>query len=405
MQVTLLGLGGGTPESVTVAAQTVLERAELIVGAARLLDTLPAHAGQRRVAAVRADEIAETLACADAGEICVAFSGDTGFYSGAKALLPLLKERGIGCRVLPGISSVQLLAARLGRPWQDWTLCSAHGIGCDPIAAIMRGKPAFFLTGGVVTPATLCAELAEAGLGDVCVAVGENLSYEDERVTETTVAACMKMTFAPLAVLLVEAVERPDVPSGGLTDEDFLRGDAPMTKQEVRAAIRSKLAVRRGDIIWDVGAGTGSVSVELALAASEGRVYAVECREEACALIEANKRRFGAWNLRVVRGAAPEALRTLPKPDAVFIGGSRGNLREIIAAALAANPTARLCMTAIALETLSAALEACKKIDSTIEITQIAVNQTKSMGELHLLMANNPIFLIMAQRRETTCSN
>ena len=235
--------------------------------------------------------------------------------------------------------------------------------------------------------------------------MGENLSYEDERIMETTASECAKLTFAPLSVLLVEAVVRQDVPVGGIADEDFLRGEVPMTKQEVRAAVRSKLAVRRNDVIWDVGAGTGSVSVELALAAREGRVYAVECRDEACALIEANKRRFGAWNLRIVRGMAPEALRGLPKPDAVFIGGSKGNLREIIEAALAANPEARLCMTAIALETLSAALNDCKEMDLEAEITQILINRAKSTGELHLLTANNPIFLITAKRREATCSN
>lgn len=402
MRVTLLGLGGGTPQSATGEAKAALERAELVVGAARLLEALPENEGQRRIAAVRAEEIVGLLTAKAPESACVVFSGDTGFYSGAKALLPLLREHGIEHRVLPGISSVQLLAARLGRAWQDWTLCSAHGVDCDPIAAVMRGKPSFFLTGGAATPATLCAALAEAGLGDTRVTVGENLSYADERVTETTAAECAKMTFAPLAVLLVEAVERPDAPAGGLADEDFVRGDVPMTKQEVRAAVRSKLAICRGDVIWDVGAGTGSVSVELALAASEGRIYAVECRDEACELIEANRRRFGVWNLRVVRGTAPKALSGLPKPDAVFLGGSKGDLREIVEAALGANPAVRLCMTAIALETLSAAVEVCKELELDAEITQIAVSRTRPAGGLHLLTANNPIFLITAKRGGAT---
>ena len=193
---------------------------------------------------------------------------------------------------------------------------------------------------------------------------------------------------------------RPDVPAGGIADEDFIRGSVPMTKREVRAAIRSHLGVRRSDTIWDVGAGTGSVSVELALTADEGAVYAVERDEEALGLIEENRRRFGAWNLRVVRGTAPEALRELSAPDAVFIGGSKGNLRGIADAALAKNPNVRLCMTAIALETLSAALEAFRDMDT--EIVQIAVSRAKAAGELHLLMANNPVFLITAKRRETT---
>lgn len=400
MRVTLLGLGGGTPECVAAEARTALERAELVLGAERLLGALPPVEGQRRFAAVRAGEIMELLTREEAGIACVVFSGDTGFYSGAKALLPLLRERGIEHRVLPGVSSVQLLAARLGRPWQDWTLCSAHGADCDPVAAVMRGKPAFFLTGGDQTPARLCRALADAGLGDTRVTVGENLAYVEEHILETTAAACAGMGFASLSVLLVEAVPRPDRPVGGLTDEAFVRGDVPMTKQEVRAAALSKLALRRNDTVWDVGAGTGSVSVELALAASEGRVYAVEHREEACALIETNRRRFGAWNLRLVRGMAPEALRELPKPDAVFIGGSEGRLRAIIEAAYARNPDVRLCISAIALETLSTAMDALIRMDLETEITQIAVNRTKTAGELHLLTANNPIFLIAAKRGE-----
>ncbi|MBQ9647787.1 MAG: precorrin-6y C5,15-methyltransferase (decarboxylating) subunit CbiE, partial [Oscillospiraceae bacterium] len=157
MQVTLIGLGGGTAETVTAEARAALERAELVIGAARLLDAVPERAGQRRFSATRSEEIMELLAREDTFEACVVFSGDTGFYSGAKALLPLLTERGIGSRVLPGVSSAQLLAARLGRPWQAWTLCSAHGAGCDPVAALMRRNPAFFLTGGAQTPATHCA--------------------------------------------------------------------------------------------------------------------------------------------------------------------------------------------------------------------------------------------------------
>jgi precorrin-6Y C5,15-methyltransferase (decarboxylating) len=240
----------------------------------------------------------------------------------------------------------------------------------------------------------------EAGLGDARVTVGENLAAEDERVVECTASEAAERTFAPLSVLLVEAVERPDVPVGGVADEAFLRGNVPMTKQEVRAAILSKLALRRTDTVWDVGAGTGSVSVELALAVTEGRVYAVERSDEACALIEANRRRFGAWNLTLVRGNAPEALADLPAPDVVFIGGSGGALRPIMEASLAANPSVRLCVSVIALETLVAVLDACKALKLDMEITQISVSRTRMAGTLHLLTANNPVFLITAKRGE-----
>ena len=147
MQVNLIGLGSGQEETRSFEAQRALEKAGLVLGAERLLRSLPAVQGQTRIAAARPEEIASCLQKSDAKDPCVVFSGDTGFYSGADGLLRLLRKAGIAWRVLPGLSSVQLLSARLGEPWQDWVLCSAHGRPCDPIAALMTGKPAFFLIG------------------------------------------------------------------------------------------------------------------------------------------------------------------------------------------------------------------------------------------------------------------
>ena len=398
MQVTLIGLGGGTAEGLSAEARRALEQVELVLGAERLLENLPEIEHQGRIAATRAAELFARLKAAEAENPCVVFSGDTGFYSGADALLKLLREAGIACRVLPGLSSVQLLAARLGEPWQDWVLCSAHGRPCDPIAALMTGKPAFFLTGGGQTPASLCREIRDAGLGALQAVVGEKLGCPDERLVMQTAEACAGADFAPLSVLLVEAAPRPCERPGGIPDEAFCRGEVPMTKQELRAVILAKLAPLPEDTVWDVGAGTGSVSVELALAARRGQTWAVDAREEACALIEENRRRFGAWNLRLVRGRAPEALSPLPAPDAVFIGGSGGQLEGIVDAALAKNPAVRLCVPAIALETLSAALAVFAARGLDAEVTQIAVSRARPGARLHLLLANNPVFLVTACR-------
>lgn len=397
MNVTLIGMGSGQPENLTLQGLAALRQADLILGARRLLAVLPAGCTENRAAAYRPDEVAELLQTSGAENAVLVYSGDTGFYSGASSMMEKLEALGVRARVLPGLSSIQLLAAALGRPWQGWNLVSAHGRTCDPVAECMQGKPTFFLTGGSEDPATLCAQLAAEGFGDVQGVVGQCLGTPEEKLFRGSVKELAAGRFNSLSVLLVEAAEVLPRRAPGLPDEAFERGDVPMTKQEVRAAVLAKLAVRPEDILWDVGAGTGSVSVELALVAPRGRVYAVECRPEGCALIKANREKFRTRNLVLVEGLAPAALSDLPAPDAVFIGGSKGSLAAIVDAALDKNPDARICVSAIALESLSAAVAALTAKGRTVQVSQIAVSRAKAVGGLHLMMAQNPIYLITGE--------
>lgn len=397
MNVTLIGMGSGQPENLTLQGLAALRQADLILGARRLLAVLPAGCTENRAAAYRPDKVAELLQTSGAENAVLVYSGDTGFYSGASSMMEKLEALGVRARVLPGLSSIQLLAAALGRPWQGWNLVSAHGRICDPVAECMQGRPTFFLTGGSEDPATLCAQLEAEGFGDVQGVVGQCLGTPEEKIFRGSVKELAAGRFNSLSVLLVEAVEGLPRRAPGLPDEAFERGDVPMTKQEVRAAVLAKLAVRPEDILWDVGAGTGSVSVELALAAPRGRVYAVECRPEGCALIKANREKFRTRNLVLVEGLAPDALSDLPAPDAVFIGGSKGSLAAIVDAALDKNPDARICVSAIALETLSAAVAALTAKGRTVQVSQIAVSRAKAVGGLHLMMAQNPIYLITGE--------
>lgn len=397
MNVTLIGMGSGQPENLTLQGLAALRQADLILGARRLLAVLPAGCTENRAAAYRPDEVAELLQTSGAENAVLVYSGDTGFYSGASSMMEKLEALGVRARVLPGLSSIQLLAAALGRPWQGWNLVSAHGRTCDPVAECMQGRPTFFLTGGSEDPATLCAQLAAEGFGDVQGVVGQCLGTPEEKLFRGSVKELAAGRFNSLSVLFVEAAEVLPRRAPGLPDEAFERGDVPMTKQEVRAAVLAKLAVRPEDILWDVGAGTGSVSVELALAAPRGRVYAVECRPEGCALIKANREKFRTRNLVLVEGLAPAALSDLPAPDAVFIGGSKGSLAAIVDAALDKNPDARICVSAIALESLSAAVAALTAKGRTVQVSQIAVSRARAVGGLHLMMAQNPIYLITGE--------
>ena len=401
--ITLIGMGSGTPESLTAQGLAALQNAGLILGAKRLLEQLPQGCTEHRKALYQPEDVLAALAADPEVDAALVYSGDTGFYSGAAQLLPMLRAFGISCRVLPGLSSVQLLAAAVGRSWQEWKLVSAHGCACDPVAECLTagGKPVFFLTGGAETPASLCGRLTSAGLGDAHVLVGEELGRAEEKILFGTAQEFAQKQFASLSVLLVEHLPQPPRRVPGFPDEAFHRGEVPMTKQEVRAAILGKLSVRPGETVYDVGAGTGSVGIELARLSPLVRVYAIENAPQALDLIEQNRGRFGVYNLTVVPGTAPDIFdeQDLPVPDAVFIGGSKGRMGDIIRTVCQRNPSVRLLVSAIALETLQQTLDACKQEGLTqIQVTQIAVSRTRPAGQLHLLMAQNPVFLIQASR-------
>ena len=398
MEIAVIGLGLGAQETMTLEARRALEQADCVLGARRLLESLPDCVTSRRTAEIRPQALADYLKeHSEFRRPCVVMSGDTGFYSGAKKLLPLLDFCPV--RVLPGLSSPQYLAARLAIPWQDFQLVSAHGAGeeLDPAA---RGRVRylnFFPPGGRWRPEKSCRARRYGVLGDADVAVGENLSYPTERICRGTAAQMQNRQFAPLAVLL--ARRPPDFSrqsrAAGIPDDQFLRGKAPMTKQEVRAVSLAKLAPEPEDVVWDVGAGTGSVSVEAALLARRGRVYAVECQPEAWELLQENKRKFRVGNLFPVLGMAPEALKTLPPPDGVFVGGSKGNLAAVLQEALRKNPSVRVVVNAVTLETLRQAMEAMERLGfCDMEIAQIAVSRAKSIGDYHMMTALNPVFVV-----------
>ena len=392
-KITLIGMGASAA-TLTAEGWDALRRAERVAGARRLLEALPAEVTAERIPAVKPEEILSALE--GASSAAVLYSGDTGFYSGAPALLEQLRGRQVRVELLPGLSSVQLLAARLGRPWQDWKLVSAHGRPCDPVAAVCAGRPAFFLTGvGESGPAALCQKLADAGLDGLRVVVGEDLGLASQRIFAGSAAQAAGERFGPLAVLLAEPAFRLPRRTPGWPDGTFVRAEGvPMTKQAVRAQALAQLALRPGETVWDVGAGTGSVSLEMAYANGGAPVWAVERLPAACAVLEENRRRLGGWNVRVVEGAAPEALAGLPAPGAVFVGGTGGELEPILDAVWAANPEARVCLTAIALETLAAALEAFAARGRQAEVVQITAAHAGGPGRLHLLRAENPVFIL-----------
>lgn len=415
-KVTIIGAGPGNPDLLSRSALDAIGIADVVIGAHRALVGIDVPPDVVRCELVKtADIVAALTDAASWQRAVVVMTGDVGLFSGARRLVEALSgDAQVDVRVIPGISSASYLAARLARPWQDWRFASAHGVACDIVAEAERAGELFLVTSGGEDPSRLSGELVQAGFGDARVTVAERLSYPDERITCATASEIAGQMFDDLNVMLIEptggagspvgssasraANSRWPYASSGIPDELFIRGDVPMTKQEVRAVALAKLRLTATDTVWDVGAGTGSVSIEAALVARAGSVWAVERNAAGVRLIRENADAFGCGNVHAVPGVAPEALVKLPVPDAVFVGGSAGELPSIVEAALEKNSQVRLCVPCVTVETLT---EACALLSGSrfkgFEACQVSAARAEAVGSHHLMKAQNPVFLVSAR--------
>lgn len=404
-KVTIIGAGPGNPDLLSRAALDAIDIADVVIGAHRALAGIDVPPDVVRCELVKtADIVAALTDAASWQRAVVVMTGDVGLFSGARRLVEALSgDARVDVRIIPGISSASYLAARLARPWQDWRFASAHGVACDIVAEAERAGELFLVTSGGEDPSRLSGELVQAGFGDARVTVAERLSYPDERITCATASEIAGQTFDDLNVMLIEfaggvASSRWPYASSGIPDELFIRGDVPMTKQEVRAVALAKLRLTATDTVWDVGAGTGSVSIEAALVARAGSVWSVERNAAGVRLIRENADAFGCGNVHAVPGVAPDALAKLPVPDAVFVGGSAGELPSIVEAALEKNSQVRLCVPCVTVETLT---EACALLSGSrfkgFEACQVSAARAEAVGSHHLMKAQNPVFLVSAR--------
>ncbi len=390
----LVGIGMGTPDHLTGEARAAFEKADCILGSGRMLDSFKAAGKPLFDAYDPAKMLTYVQEHPEHRAIAVALSGDVGFYSGARRLITVFEGAGIRTKLVAGISSVTYFCSRLKIAWEDVKLMSVHGRKENLIGAVRTHFRTFTLLGGKDNVASLCEKLEKYGFENVKLYIGERLHYPEERVTEGTPAELKEKPFDSLCVAIIE---NPSYTSGlrsCIPDEEFQRGDAPMTKSEVRSLSVAKLNLNRDSIAWDIGAGTGSVTIEMALAAADGEVYAIEKKPAAAALIEENAKKFGTPNVEVHVGTAPEALADLPTPTHAFIGGSSGNMKEILQLLLSKNPQVRVVVNAITLETVAEANSCFKELGFTdIDITQIQAAKAKKVGPYEMMMGQNPVYI------------
>lgn len=393
-KVTVIGVGMGNLDTLTIEGEKALKESDIIIGSTRMLKAVSPF-NKVNFNSYKSKEIIDFINNnLEYKNICIVYSGDIGFYSGATSLIRELKNFEI--KTICGISSVVYFASKLNMPWQDIKLLSMHGRESNITYEVKHNKKIFSLLGGKDSVRKLCNILNDSGLGDTTIYIGENLSYENEFIEEGLVKDFLERDFKGLNVVLIInnnfSYEKPYIK---IEDNNFIKGKVPMTKSEVRSLSIIKLDLDKNSIVYDIGAGTGSISIEIAMNLQDGLVYAVEKDEKAIELIDINKKKFKVNNLEIIKGIAPNILKDMTPPTHVFIGGSSGNLKYIIEDILQKNPFVRVVINAITLETLQEALECIKKYSfKDVDITQVTISKSRQLGGYNLMTGQNPIYII-----------
>ena len=395
--VNIIGIGMGG-NGLTLSAKQRIDESDLIVGAKRMVETVAL--GKDILEEYRSDEILSYLEeNPKYHNISILMSGDIGFYSGAKKLLEKIDREKYEVNTEPGISSAVYLCSKIGTSWQDVYMTSAHGRESNLVGLSRIHGKVFTLLSEEDSVHAMAKQFIDYEM-DVTITIGQDFGYETEKVFTGSPKDVLEQSFGKLCVALIQNDAPVRSNPISIPDEEFTRGDAPMTKSEVRALSVAKLKIRDDSVIYDVGAGTGSVSIEMALCAVNGMVYAIEKEEAAADLIEVNKVKFKTPNLQVIRGLAPEAMADLPKPTHAFIGGSSGNLKDIIACLLDKNPDIRIVINSVTIETLEETTQVIKEFNLVEEeITCINVSKARKLGKYHLMTAQNPVYIAVVRGR------
>lgn len=390
-QVYLVGIGVGDTRYLTREAREVLEDCDVVIGARRMLSACDFLKEKPQFESYKKQKIVDFLdSHGEYQKACIVYSGDVGFYSGAKGMTQLLKEYQV--HLVTGISSPVFFLNKLNIPWENVRLVSCHGQNINLLQEIKNNAKVCTLLGKEDTIKHISRELIAFGMEKVKITIGEKLSYEEERIVTGYPKDFLEKPVDSLSVALFENEDNESRWRSGIFDREFLRDKVPMTKEEVRAIVLHKLQLQKDSVVYDIGAGTGSVSVEAAGICEAGAVYAIEKKVEAISLLEQNQHRFQAYNMEIVKGEAPDVIENLPAPTHVFIGGSNGKIMEILSLIHKKNPRVRVVVSAITLETI-VQLENLGEKYPDKDIVQVQISRGEKLGRYHLMRGQNPVYL------------
>jgi precorrin-6Y C5,15-methyltransferase (decarboxylating) len=407
-KVHIVGIGDDGVEGMTAQARRLVEAADVLVGPESCATLVPAAIRDRLVAAANLEELVERIEAAGAKRVVVLASGDPLFYGTARYVCSKLgKDR---FEVVPHVSSMQLAFARVKESWEDAFLANLSGQSIERVVDRVRSSETVGLFTSDQWPAPAVARaLLDEGIDYFQAYVCENLGSPDERVTQGSLADIAKDSFAtPNVMILVRKARVADKPGQvgtrlfGNPDECFLQSRPKrglLTPAEVRSLALAELQLRPTSEVWDVGAGSGSVGLEAARIARDGRVHAIEMDPDDQALIRENAARFGVMNLNPVLGRAPEAWASLPDPDAIYVGGSGRDVAMLVEQAwIRLKSGGRLVTACNSIENLAAmhSLLRSRSLDAAYWMVNIA----RGIEQLDRIRfeAINPTFLIAATK-------
>lgn len=413
--ISLVGMGMGSERLLTKEAQQAITQADLIFGAKRLLEGISSSA--KKVDYYLAKDIIPYLKEKVSGEnhgdsiqkVAVLFSGDTGFYSGAEKLYEALQNEKkeetmvMDIKICPGISSISYLAAKLGVSWQDGKILSIHGRTMNIMEEIKSNPKIFLLMTGVDDMNKLGTMLIEEGMDTVRILAGYQLSYPEEEIMGLSPIDCIKLEKNGLYTCLIknDCFEKKSL-THGLPDGVFIRDKVPMTKEEVREVSICKLRLHKNAILYDIGSGTGSIAVEGARLSRSIQVYAVEKKKDGAQLIKHNCELFHLQNITIIQGEAPDAIYDLPVPTHAFVGGSGGNMKEILTTLYGKNQRLRVVINAITLETIGEVTKLLEQLPvENAEMIQLQLSRSHKAGGYHLMKAENPVYIISFNFKES----
>jgi precorrin-6Y C5,15-methyltransferase (decarboxylating) len=408
--VHVVGLGM-SPADLTPSALELIRAAQVLVGGRRLLGYFPEHPGVKITLGKDPEgDLQQLPELAASRRVAVLASGDPNFYGVAPLVVKIMGAAQVV--IHPNITAVQAACALLKISWQDARVVSLHGRELSGLAAALQGAPKVLIyTDPEHTPTVIARFLLDRGRSQAQLCVLEDLGQPTERVSRLTPEEAQGRQFSPLNMVAVldESPERPsEAPPEpaplhlGLAEEDLSHEAGLITKAEIRAVVLAKLALGPGQVLWDVGAGCGSVSLEASLLLPGGRIFAVEQDPGRAEQIRANREKFGVANLEVVQARAPECLAALPDPQRVFVGGGGRHLGDLLKAAMARlAPGGKVVLSAALLETLEAARQILTGAGWPLEVVHLQVSRSRPLGEGAYLKALNPVWIISGWKSES----